>query len=113
MKICNGEFNADVFERRSLVCANLNVMLAVLIILAMVMSIVRMKNRFAKINRTAKESGGYRDIRVLIRLLRSGQLVEVVQLHLQSFYGVKMRVTIKKKLSGTGGARPVRRASAT
>ena len=78
MQICNDEFNADVFERRSLVCANFNVVLAVLSVLAMVMSIVRMKNRFAKINRTAKEPGGHRDIQVLIRLLRSGNLVEVV-----------------------------------
>ena len=70
--------------------------------LAMVMSIVRIKNRFAKTNRTAKEPGGYRDIQVLIRLLRSKHLVEVAQLHLQSFYGVKVRVT-EEKLSGTGG----------
>ena len=47
MQICNDEFNADVFERRSLVCLNFNVVLAVLNMLAMVMSIARMKNRFA------------------------------------------------------------------
>ena len=78
-------------------------MLAVLSMLAMAISIVRMKNRFAKINRTAKESGGYRDIQVLIRLLRSGHMVEVVQLHLQSFYGVKMRVTEEKTFRDRGG----------
>ena len=46
MQICNDEFNADVFERRFLVCLNFNVVLAVLNMLAMVMSIARMKNRF-------------------------------------------------------------------
>ena len=57
-------------------------MLAVLYRLVLVVLIVRIKNRLTKCNRTAKESAGYRDKQLVIRI-RNGLLMEL-HLHLKA-----------------------------
>ena len=64
--------------------------------------IVRVKNRFSRSNRTAKETAGYRDCQILICLEPSGMLLEV-QLHLTAIHDLKTKVSTSKDETGRTG----------
>jgi hypothetical protein len=78
------------FERCSFICDNFGDVLIVFNELFLILDVVRIKNRFARSNKTAKESGGYRDLQ-LVAMLQSGLLLEV-QIHLEAFYKLKTEV---------------------
>ncbi len=92
------------YERRSFVCTSFVGLLEVLKRLPTSATVIRIKNRFAKCNEDAKDSGGYRDLQLVVRL-DSGFLVEL-QLHLTVFYDLKTKVAGLKNGEGkTGHAR--------
>jgi hypothetical protein len=89
------------FERCSFVCDNFGGVLVVYNELFVMLEIVRVKNRFAKCNKTAKESGGYRDLQLVARL-QSGLLLEI-QVHLKAFYVLKTEVAGNEDGEGQSG----------
>ena len=92
------------YERRSFVCTSFGVLLEVLKRLPNSVTILRIKNRFAKCNVDAKDSGGYRDLQLVVRL-DSGVIVEL-QLHLTIFHDLKTKVAGLENSEGqTGHAR--------
>ena len=85
-------------------CTSFGGLLEVLKRLPNSVTIIRIKNRFAKCNGDAKDSGGYRDLQLVVRL-DSGFLVEL-QLHLTIFHDLKTKVADQKDGKGqTGHAR--------
>ncbi len=85
-------------------CTSFGGLLEVLKRLPSSVTIIRIKNRFAKSNVDAKDSGGYRDLQLVVRL-ESGVLVEL-QLHLAIFYDLKTEVAGQENSEGqTGHAR--------
>ena len=82
-------------------CDNFGGVLVVYNELFVMLEIVRVKNRFAKCNKTAKESGGYRDLQLVARL-QSGLLLEI-QVHLKAFYVLKTEVAGNEDGEGQSG----------
>jgi hypothetical protein len=78
------------YERRSFVCNTFGGALEVFNRLTSMVDIIRVKNRFAKCNMDAKDSGGYRDLQLVVQL-DNGALVEI-QLHLKIFHDLKTKV---------------------
>ncbi len=76
-------------------------MLEVLKRLTNSVTIIRIKNRFAKCNVDAKDSGGPRDLQLVVRL-DSGVLVEL-QLHLTIFHDLKTKVAGEENSEGKTG----------
>lgn len=66
------------------------------------MPIVRIKNRFARANKTAKESGGYRDLQLVAKIIGTSLLIEI-QLHLKAFYQLKSEVGTSVDAGGQTG----------
>jgi hypothetical protein len=89
------------YERRSFVCTSFGGLLEVLKRLPKSVTIIHIKNRFAKCNVDAKDSGGYRDLQVVVRL-DSGVLVEL-QLHLTIFHDLKTKVAGQENSEGQTG----------
>jgi hypothetical protein len=89
------------FERCSFVCVDFQAMVRVFNALATVVTSVRIKNRFSKKNREATESGGYRDLQMVIRL--EGGLLLEVQIHLDAFHDLKTQVAGNTDGNGQNG----------
>eukprot|EP00035_Acanthoeca_spectabilis_P016082 m.326038 g.326038 ORF g.326038 m.326038 type:complete len:116 (+) comp16476_c1_seq1:67-414(+) len=67
------------------------------------LQVLRIKNRFSRTNRTAKESGGYRDLQMVIQFPGSVDLLMEVQLHLKVFYELKASVAASEDAHGQTG----------
>jgi hypothetical protein len=89
------------YERRSFVCNTFSAALEVFNRLASSVNIIRIKNRFSKTNVNAKDSGGYRDLQLVVRL-DNGTLVEI-QLHLKIFHDLKTQVAGQENSEGQTG----------
>ena len=90
------------YKRVTFICETFNTLSATLRVIDGKFEIVRVKNRFSKKNRTAKETGGYRDCQILVRLLPSGLLLEV-QLHLLAIHDLKTKIGTSENESGRTG----------
>jgi hypothetical protein len=89
------------YERRSFVCKSFGGVVEVFNRLITMVTIIRIKNRFAKGNKDAKDSGGYRDLQLVLRL-ENGTLLET-QLHLGAFHDLKTKVAGVKDTEGQSG----------
>ena len=90
------------YKRVTFICKTFNALSATLRGIDGKYEIVRVKNRFSKKNRTAKETAGYRDCQILVRLLPSGLLLEV-QLHILAIHDLKTKVSTSNDESGRTG----------
>lgn len=63
---------------------------------------VRIKNRFSKKNKTAKESAGYRDLQLVVKVKGTELLLEI-QLHLECMYKLKSEVAEGTDTNGETG----------
>ena len=68
----------------------------------MQLEIVRIKNRFDKENKTAKDTGGYRDVQLLVKIKGTDLLLEV-QLHIKGIHDLKTKVATSKDADGQTG----------
>ena len=91
------------YERRSGVCPTFReIMAAIREIVAAGFVVLRIKNRFAKSNKTAVDTGGYRDLRLLVYVVDTKLLLEI-QLHLECMYKLKTSVSQNKDANGKTG----------
>ena len=65
-------------------------------------NIVRIKNRFARKNKEARETAGYRDLQVVARIPPEGVLLEL-QFHLEAIYDLKSKVADSQGENGQTG----------
>ena len=89
------------YERRSFVCTTFGGALEVFNCLVGSVNIIRIKNRFAKCNVDAKDSGGYRDLQVVVKL--DNEFMVEIQLHLTIFHDLKTKVAGQKNNEGKTG----------
>jgi len=90
------------YERRSFICNTFAEMAQLVQSLPARLTILRMKNRFARANVTAKESGGYRDLQMVVRVLDGDVLLEL-QFHLKAFFELKSKVAASIDEGGQSG----------
>jgi hypothetical protein len=80
------------YDRRSFICSNLTEIADVTREIEEELGpILRSKNRFARANRTAASTAGYRDCQLLVRAKGTDALLEI-QLHLATLYDIKSKV---------------------
>jgi len=89
------------FERCSFVCVDFQAMVLLFNAVTKEVAVVRIKNRFSKKNREATESGGYRDLQMVVRL--EGGLLLEVQIHLEAFHDLKTQVAGNTDSDGQNG----------
>merc|ERR1712167_60891 len=87
------------YKRVTFVCETFSTISSALRLLDEKHEIVRIKNRFSRDNRTAKETAGYRDLQIVVRHFPSRLLVEV-QLHLSEIH--KLKSEVSESSDGTG-----------
>jgi len=91
------------FQRGTIVCSSFELVSAAFETLCRDIHVVKVKNRFATANQTAKDSGGYRDLQLVLMVGPPGLLLEV-QVHLAQFHALKMRVAQEEDpLTGATG----------
>ena len=90
------------FERRTIICKSLGEIESMVREMNGAMTFIRVKNRFANENRTAKETGGYRDFQVLGYIPGSLFVVEF-QFHLETLHDVKSKAEGMKDADGKDG----------
>ena len=90
------------FERRSMVCETFEQMESLLRDLNQLLTLIRVKNRFAKSNKHAKATAGYRDLQVLAYLPGTTFIVEF-QFHLRPLFDIKSSTIDTQDATGKTG----------
>ena len=90
------------YVRLSIVCTTFEQLKKVLLAINLDFIIIRIKNRFAKANEVAKDTGAYRDCQLNL-LIPGTKLVIEVQLHLDVIYELKSKVAGARDADGRTG----------
>ena len=90
------------YKRRSLIAESFGSIQKAIKEINMQLEIVRIKNRFDQKNKTAKETGGYRDVQLLVKIKGTDLLLEV-QLHIKGIHDLKTKVATSKDADGQTG----------
>lgn len=100
-------YNDDVsrvtdLERRSIIARSFVDARHVIEFFPPEIEVLRIKNRFSRENKTAKESASYRDLQLVCRLIDSQELIEI-QIHIEAFHKLKKKVAGQLDARGSSG----------
>jgi hypothetical protein len=90
------------FERRSIVCDDFAGLITALEMVDAQFTVLRIKNRFAKKNDSAKKTASYRDCQLTCHVLGTELMFEL-QLHLQATFQIKQEVAHSAGPDGRSG----------